>query len=123
MTHLTTEQLQTIQAKANSMLDAVIERLEGSTQQQTAVRHVMQDSDDALSSFEQLAADEPAVAHQLLFSAGGALASLQTTCVENDSSSSVCRLARCFQQPLRIRRYGCGCSRHCCSLAHRNQIW
>ena len=79
MTHLTTEQLQTIQAKANSMLDAVIERLEGSTQQQTAVRHVMQDSDDALSSFEQLAADEPAVANQVLFSAVGALANLQTT--------------------------------------------
>ena len=51
------------------MLDAIIERLEGSTQLQTALRHVMQDSDDALSSFEQLAADEPAVANQVLFSA------------------------------------------------------
>jgi len=79
MTHLTTEQLQAIQTKADSMLDAIIERLEGSTQLQAALRHVMQDSGDALSAFEQLATDEPAVANQVLFSAVGALANLQTT--------------------------------------------
>ena len=60
-----------IQAKADSLLDAIIECLEGSTQLQTAVRHVMQVSDDALSAFEQLATDEPAVANQVLFSAVG----------------------------------------------------
>ena len=42
MTHLTTEQLQTIQTKADSMLDAIIERLEGSTQLQATLRNVMQ---------------------------------------------------------------------------------
>jgi len=47
MTHLTTEQLQTIQTKADSMLDAIIERLEGSIQLQAALRHDMQVSDDA----------------------------------------------------------------------------
>ena len=52
MTHLTTEQLQTIQAKADSMLDVIIERLEGSTQLQAALRHVMQAGNDALSTFE-----------------------------------------------------------------------
>jgi len=83
MTHLTTEQLQNIQVKADSMLEAIIERLEGSTQLQAALRHVMQDSDDALSAFKQLAADEPAVANQVLFSAVGALASLQTTLAVN----------------------------------------
>jgi hypothetical protein len=51
------------------MLEVIIERLEGSTQLRSAVRHVMQDSDDALSAFKQLAADEPAVANQVLFSA------------------------------------------------------
>ena len=56
MTHLTTEQLQNIQAKADSMLEAIIERLDGSTQLQAALRHVMQDSGDTLSTFEQLAA-------------------------------------------------------------------
>ncbi len=48
MTYLTTEQLQNIQAKADSMLDAIIERLEGSTQLQAALRHVLQAGDDAL---------------------------------------------------------------------------
>ena len=48
MTHLTTEQLQAIQTKADSMLEAIIERLEGSTQLQAALRHVMQASGDAL---------------------------------------------------------------------------
>ena len=43
----------------------------------------MQDSDDALSAFEQLAADEPAVANQVLFSAVGALANLQATRAAN----------------------------------------
>ncbi len=33
----------------------------------------------SLPAFEQLAADEPAVANQVLFSAVGALANLQTT--------------------------------------------
>jgi len=44
MTHLTTEQLQTIQTKADSMLEAIIERLEGSTQLQACppARHVGQ---------------------------------------------------------------------------------
>jgi len=36
MTHLTTEQLQAIQTKVDSMLEAIIERLEGSTQLQAA---------------------------------------------------------------------------------------
>ncbi len=67
MTHLTTEQLQNIQVKADSMLEAIIERLGGSTQLQAALRHVMRASDEALSAFEQLAADEPAV---LLLSRG-----------------------------------------------------
>jgi len=49
MTYLTTEQLQNIQAKADSMLDAIIERLEGSTQLQAALRHVMQAGDDVLA--------------------------------------------------------------------------
>ncbi len=51
MTHLTTEQLQNIQAKADSMLDAIIESPEGSTELQSAVRHIMRASDDALSTF------------------------------------------------------------------------
>ncbi len=72
MTPPTTEQLQNIQTKANSMLEAIIERLEGSIQLQAALRHVMQASDDALPAFEQPAADEPAVANQVLFSAVGA---------------------------------------------------
>ena len=38
------------------MLEAIIERLDGSTQLQAALRHVMQDSGDTLSTFEQLAA-------------------------------------------------------------------
>ena len=42
MTHLTAEQLQSIQTKADSMLDAIIERLEGSTQLQAALRDVIQ---------------------------------------------------------------------------------
>ena len=36
MTHLTTEQLQAIQTKVDSMLEAIIERLEGSRQLQAA---------------------------------------------------------------------------------------
>ena len=40
---------------------------------------VVTTGDDALSAFEQLAADEPAVANQVLFSAVGVLANLQTT--------------------------------------------
>ncbi len=35
MTHLTTEQLQAIQAKADSMLEVIIESLEGSTELQS----------------------------------------------------------------------------------------
>ena len=46
MTHLTTEQLQAIQTKVDSMLEAIIERLEGSAQLQAAVRHVMRAGDD-----------------------------------------------------------------------------
>ena len=61
------------------MLDAIIERLEGSTQLQAALRHVMQADDDALSAFEQPATDDGAVANQVLFSAVGALANLQAT--------------------------------------------
>jgi len=52
-------------------------------QHTTAVRHVLQTSDDALSAFEQLAADDPAVANQVLFSAVGALANLQATLAVN----------------------------------------
>ena len=40
LTHLTSEQLQNIQAKADSILEAIIERLEGSTELQFAVRHI-----------------------------------------------------------------------------------
>jgi len=37
------------------MLDAIIERLEGCTELQSAVGHVVRASDDALPAFEQLA--------------------------------------------------------------------
>ena len=59
MTHLTAEQLQSIQTKADSMLDAIIERLEGSAQLQAALRDVIQVGGDVLSAFEHLATDEP----------------------------------------------------------------
>ncbi len=67
MTDLTTEQLQTMQAKADSTLDVIIESREGSTELQAAVRCVMQASDDALSTFQRLAAGESAVTNQQLF--------------------------------------------------------
>ena len=79
MTHLTTEQLQTIQTKADSMLDAIIERLEDSTQLQATLRDVMQAGDDALSAFEQLATDEPALLTQVLVLAVEVLSNLQAS--------------------------------------------
>ena len=66
MTHLITEQLQSIQTKADSMLDAIIERLEGSIQLQAALRDVIQVGGDVLSAFEHLATDEPTAANQVL---------------------------------------------------------
>ncbi len=61
MTHLTTEQLQNIQAKADSTRDVIIESLEGNTEPASAVRPIMRASDDALPTFQQ-----PAVANQVL---------------------------------------------------------
>ncbi len=49
------------------MLEVIIESLEGNTELQSAVRHIMRASDDALPTFQQLTADEPAVANQVLF--------------------------------------------------------
>ncbi len=62
VTDLTTIQLQTIQTKADGTLDAIIESPEGNTEFQSAVRDILQASGDALSTFQRLAAEEPAVA-------------------------------------------------------------
>ena len=77
MNDLTTEELQTLQAEANSTLDAIIGSIEHSVGLQSAIRDIMQADGFEVPTFERLIASEPAVANQVLFSAVGALVNLQ----------------------------------------------
>lgn len=79
MTELTNEQLQSLQAEANSTLDAVIATLESDVQMQVAVRYIMQANGAELSTFQKLMSKQPELATRLLVAAVGGLVNLQTS--------------------------------------------